>query len=323
MSSVAPGWYKDPAEPTTQRYWDGEGWVGPPIPADETPPDGPPPVDEPAAPATPSPHATPTPAAGQPATPPWTGTPHPGAGAPPGPIPPGYQAPGYPTPGSPGHPPAPGYPPMAPYGYAMPAPRPHGYALAPLGARLVARLIDIVMVLLLNIAVNGWFVWQYLQEMAPIFSEVVRRAQTGQSAEGLPVASERASSLQMVIILIAAALWWAYEVPATANTGQTLGKRIMNIRVVRLDRDVPLGFGRSFRRWNTLGLPTLLWVCCVGFILQLIDSAFVLFDRPLRQALHDKSAQTVVVWQPKTAPAPFTSSGNGPAQHSDPSGGTA
>src|SRR5690606_41530555 len=113
---------------------------------------------------------------------------------PPGRVPRGYRPPGYPTPGGPGHPPAPGYPPMAPYGYAMPAPRPHGYALAPLGARLVARLIDIVMVLLLNIAVNGWFVWQYLQEMAPIFSEVVRRAQTGQSAEGLPVASERARS---------------------------------------------------------------------------------------------------------------------------------
>ncbi len=32
MTSVAPGWYKDPADPTTQRYWDGEGWLGAALP---------------------------------------------------------------------------------------------------------------------------------------------------------------------------------------------------------------------------------------------------------------------------------------------------
>ena len=42
MSEIAPGWYKDPADPTTQRYWDGEVWIGDPLPADATPPDGPP-----------------------------------------------------------------------------------------------------------------------------------------------------------------------------------------------------------------------------------------------------------------------------------------
>ena len=45
MSDIAPGWYKDPAEPTTQRYWDGEGWLGAPLPADATPPDSPPPLE--------------------------------------------------------------------------------------------------------------------------------------------------------------------------------------------------------------------------------------------------------------------------------------
>ena len=185
MSSVAPGWYRDPAEPSTQRYWDGEGWVGPPIPADATPPEGPPPVDQPAAP-------TPTPPASQPSQ-----ASQPTA-TPPGQVGPGYPPPpGYPPMGHPQAPgPAVGYPPMPPYGYAVPEPRPHGYPLAPLGARLVARLIDIVMVLLLNIAVNGWFVWQYLQEMAPVFAEIWRRAQAGnQSTEGLPMAaSGRAAS---------------------------------------------------------------------------------------------------------------------------------
>ncbi|PZF85672.1 DUF2510 domain-containing protein, partial [Micromonospora endophytica] len=38
--SVAPGWYVDPADPQTRRYWDGEGWIGAPIPVDATPPAG-------------------------------------------------------------------------------------------------------------------------------------------------------------------------------------------------------------------------------------------------------------------------------------------
>ena len=34
MSSLPAGWYKDPADTSTQRYWDGEGWLGKAIPAD-------------------------------------------------------------------------------------------------------------------------------------------------------------------------------------------------------------------------------------------------------------------------------------------------
>ncbi|WP_156313281.1 DUF2510 domain-containing protein, partial [Micromonospora sp. HK10] len=43
--SVEPGWYVDPADPETRRYWDGEGWLGAPIPVDATPPEGPPPPE--------------------------------------------------------------------------------------------------------------------------------------------------------------------------------------------------------------------------------------------------------------------------------------
>ena len=46
MSSLPAGWYKDPADTTTQRYWDGEGWIGKAIPADAVPPDGPPSAEE-------------------------------------------------------------------------------------------------------------------------------------------------------------------------------------------------------------------------------------------------------------------------------------
>ena len=32
MSTIEPGWFKDPVDPSVQRYWDGEGWLGDPLP---------------------------------------------------------------------------------------------------------------------------------------------------------------------------------------------------------------------------------------------------------------------------------------------------
>jgi len=49
VSDISPGWYKDPADASVQRYWDGEGWLGDPIPADAPAPPGPPPGAKPPA----------------------------------------------------------------------------------------------------------------------------------------------------------------------------------------------------------------------------------------------------------------------------------
>lgn len=292
--SVQPGWYVDPADPETRRYWDGEGWMGAPIPVDATPPEGPPPP-EPAPVAAPAPAAPPA-DPGQPTPGPQSG--HPGAG--PHPEQPGWW-PGPPTDaGQPSGPP-PGWP-YPTWPGRPPLPQPHGLPLASYGARLVARLIDFGVVFLLNVAVNGWFVWRYVEEVAPYLRESFRRALAGNSStEGLPQPGEQAGGLQIVILLIATALWFAYEVPSMAARGQTFGKRVAGIRAVPVEADQPLGFGRATRRWTTLGLPTMLWYCCgFGLLLQLVDAVSPLFDQPLRQALHDKRAQTVVVQLPRT-----------------------
>ena len=320
MSSVSPGWYKDPAEPTTQRYWDGEGWIGAPIPADATPPDGPP--EEPPPPPEPTPPPGGSPAPMSPAGPITNGMPtQPGYGQPgqgPGQ---GHPGNGYPGNGGYGQP---GYGQQAygqPYPYpvqTMPQPAamaPTGVPLAPPGLRLVARLIDIAAVLLLNVVVNGWFIYQYLQEVLPFYREFNSRAAEGDSFGELMrlTPSPEATRLQIVILVIACALWFAYEVPSVANTGQTLGKRLVGLRVVRTDGVPKMGFGRSMRRWNILGLPMLFWTCCVGFIWQFVDCLWVTVDRPLHQALHDKAARTVVVVAqprpPAGASAPPPSSG--------------
>ncbi|MEU8069510.1 RDD family protein [Micromonospora sp. NPDC048169] len=316
--SLEPGWYVDPADTETRRWWDGEGWIGAPIPVDVTPPEGPPPAEPEPAPAaaTPAaerpasgpgdrPEATPT--SGTPGGPsPWPGQPGqagpwPGQPGQPGQVNPWPGQPGQPGQAGPG---TQGPPPGWPYPHwpgAQPIPRPHGLPLASYGARLVARLIDLGIVFLLNAVVNGWFVWRYIEAVSPYLRESVRRALNGDtSTDGLPQIDDQAGGLQIAILVIATALWYAYEVPSMAARGQTFGKRLMGIRALPVEADQPLGFGRATRRWSTLGLPTLLWYCCgLGLLLQLIDAISPLFDHPLRQALHDKRAQTVVVQLPR------------------------
>jgi len=289
VSDIAPGWYKDPADPTTQRYWDGEGWLGDPLPIDATPPPGPPPT-KPSPPVGSAGHpsgqtlGTPSSPAGSGAvtTP---GRAEPAAGRGEGAGPEKVAVPG------PGQLPA-GFPPGYPYalGRRLPAPRPHGLPLATPGARFLARLVDITVVVLLNVVVNGWFAYQWWRTVEP----ALRTWWSTGSADSAML-PERASWLLYTIMFVGLALWFAYEVPAVAGTGQTLGKRMVGITVMRLESPEPLGFRRSMRRWNRMGLPTLLWPCCVGFVLQFVDNLFVAIDRPLHQAIHDKAALTVVV----------------------------
>ena len=260
--TTSPGWYKDPAEPTTQRYWDGEGWVGDALPVGETPPQGPlhgRVSTSPAIPTTPTPLNLPTP------------------------VPAGPNAPA----GTP-----------IPFMLRAPA-RPHGLALAGMGARLVARMIDIGVLLLLNVVVNGWFVYQWALEYIPYTRALMQAYVDNKSLIDVPRPS-RMDNLVIVISLLAMALWFAYEVPATAHSGQTLGKRAARIKVVRIESTEQLGFLRAVRRWNPMGLPLLLLYCCGPFlvVLQLLDLVFIPIDRVHRMALHDRSAGTFVVQLP-------------------------
>lgn len=344
MSNTPPGWYRDPAEPSTQRYWDGDGWLGDPLPADATPPDGPPPIKPPVVSAPP---VTP----GVPSGPPATGWQPPSSGAPGSPAPPSQPSSGVPAPGSvpPGQyhpgaypPPPPGFPPggyqpgqypgqpysapptgrMAPGTYRphpgavspgqappgwpagvpfpagpyvlVPAdPRPHGYALAPLGRRFVARLIDIFAVFILASLAGGLLVYRWAQETGPYWRAVWHNVQSGSGTT--PAMTNRGSTLLVLIVLVIVVVWAAYEVPATGNSGQTIGKRVMGIRVIPLESVKPLGFGRAFARWTPLGLPTFAWFCLIGFVFQFVDSISPVFNQPLRLALHDRRAATVVV----------------------------
>jgi uncharacterized RDD family membrane protein YckC len=216
--------------------------------------------------------------------------------------PPGMASPGMASPGMqppPGWQPAQVYAPAPafpyPYGYPMPEVRPHGMALARLGKRLTARLIDITAVLLLNIVVNGYFVYLYMQDFLPIFRNIMDQAANGTTVPVAQQSTPRMQTLTVAIVIIATLLWLAYEAPAISTSGQTLGKRIMGIKVVAVEKTGQIGFARAFTRWARLGMWTLFWSCGIGVIIQFLYALSPVFDPRLRQAWHDKAAATVVV----------------------------
>jgi uncharacterized RDD family membrane protein YckC len=336
VSELSPGWFKDPADQTSQRYWDGEGWLGDPLPVDVTPPVGPPPGAVPVVWPPPRPKP-PAPASAPPVS-------APPVSAPPVSAPPVAAGQVWPPP-----------PQVAPARWApgarlvLATPRPYGLPVAPLGLRCLARLIDFAVVLGLNVVGNGWLVYLYLSDVWPIVQKLEQQMLLpNPNYAVVPAVPSRASWILTTIPIVAMALWFAYEVPAIAQRGQTLGKRAVGIKVLPLegsgvpippgatgrrlprgaarqpvppgagspappgaagylpwpdstgqfpgpDAAQPLGYLRSIRRWNPLGLPILLWTCGLGFVLQLIDALSPLFGGPLHLALHDRSAGTVVV----------------------------
>jgi uncharacterized RDD family membrane protein YckC len=300
VSDIEPGWYTDPADTTIQRYWDGEGWLGEPLPADATPPAGPPADATPVVPA-----RQPTPAARatvpEERTMPPLGRP---ASGPPGPT----------------GPPPPGWPPNVPFpppvwstgpdgSVLVPMPvdiRPHGYALAPLGNRFLARLIDLVIIAVISVAAEFLLVREWLDQTKQTRAAAFQFISTGdnKALQNVPASgSSTLSTLQLVILLVLMAVWAAYEVPFIANGGQTPGKRLMGIRVIPLEGVHPIGGLRAFRRWTTLGLPVLLWTCCgLGLLFQLFASLSPTWNQPLHLAMHDRAAGTIVVAVPRDNP---------------------
>src|SRR5262249_9511441 len=91
---------------------------------------------------------------------------------------------------------------------------------------------------------------------------------------------------------------FVYLVPMTALTGQTIGKRLQKIRVVKSsDGSVP-GWSAAIRRFAIpLGIALILGVLFLGEFALLLGIVVIVgwVNRPDRQGIHDRFAKTVVV----------------------------
>lgn len=95
----------------------------------------------------------------------------------------------------------------------------------------------------------------------------------------------------LLVIAIGAAVWGWLTYINVKRSGQTLGKKMVKIKVVRADGS-PASVGRIF--WLRNVVNSLIGaIPILGSIYSLVDHLFIFSDT--RQCLHDRLADTIVV----------------------------
>ncbi|MER5934566.1 RDD family protein [Streptomyces sp. NPDC002054] len=236
----------------------------------DQPPPGQPPEDDPflKKPQEPTP-----PSGGSP-----YGTPPPG-GTPPGGPPPPPGGGGYP-------PPPPPYGGGDPYGgggaggYGMPDPLAGMPPLADFGKRLLARIVDALIVT----------IPLFLIQLP--FNTDRYTVETNEGDDVTQIITRSYNGSGLIWTLIAIIAYVGYDWFFTKKNGQPFGKKWLGLRVAMLnDGSVPSS-NASLSRAAVLWIPTLLCCFCLWPIALIIS---MLVDKPYKQGLHDKVAKTVVV----------------------------
>ncbi|MEH1165702.1 RDD family protein [Micromonospora sp. CPCC 205539] len=220
---------------------------------------------------------------------PPAGGPPPAAGGvapPPGPHPPGYAVPPQYAPAPPpwhAGPPHPAPPPML---------SPGGQPLASFGDRLLAWLIDTALATAVAMVL---FMPVFLILFMRMTTEMSRTNPDGTFVEYDPSYIFTSFFLPMLLaefglIVVLLGFYWLYHVEYLKRGGQTLGKKVLKLRVVPLDPNGTLDRRMAGRRWLVQYLGSSL---IPG--LSYVDGLWQLWDKPWQQCLHDKFASTVVV----------------------------
>ncbi|MEU5654769.1 RDD family protein [Streptomyces sp. NPDC047737] len=155
--------------------------------------------------------------------------------------------------------------------------------LAEPGRRILARLIDF---LIISIPL-------YLISL-PFGGAVDVTSDDGNDDFGTAVGNTY-SGHQLVWSLIGLVVYVAYDTYFTHKDGRTPGKRLLKMRVAMLnDGSVP-DTSSSLMRAVVLWLPALLCCPCLWWLINIV---LMFTDKPYRQGLQDKAGKTVVVSVP-------------------------
>ncbi|WP_030680792.1 RDD family protein [Streptomyces sp. NRRL B-1347] len=154
---------------------------------------------------------------------------------------------------------------------------------AALGKRLVARLIDTVV---LAAVTAGAALPLGTRAADHIDSKIDAAKLSGEKVTVWLLDGTTAGYLGIVlgVLLFFGVL---YEALPTAKWGRTLGKKLCGIEVRGIEEHGAPSFGAALRRWLVYAVPGILGVGVVGLL-------WCLFDRPWRQCWHDKAAKTFV-----------------------------
>lgn len=162
-----------------------------------------------------------------------------------------------------------------------------GPPLADAGKRFLARLLDGVIVTIISLVFT-----------IPIYIAMFNnmREQMEQSlAAGTPATPSPFANFGLQFALGAAwyVVYFLYDwLMHSFAGGQTVGKKAVKTRVVRLD-GAPLSAGGVAARSAVFALPPIIY--CLGSIFWLVNVLSLLWNKPYQQCYHDKAAKTIVI----------------------------
>jgi uncharacterized RDD family membrane protein YckC len=158
-------------------------------------------------------------------------------------------------------------------------------SLAERGSRLLAASIDELILLAISLPV-------VFGAITPLVTRVESGTVDLESLDTTTVLRSMVGGPGTTITVLALIAWCIITAWLVAANGQSIGKRLVGIKVVRTDGS-RASFARIFLLRNVVnGLPTLLPY--VGWLYQLIIDPLMIYQDS-RQCLHDKIADTIVV----------------------------
>ncbi|MCQ4042480.1 RDD family protein [Streptantibioticus rubrisoli] len=151
------------------------------------------------------------------------------------------------------------------------------------GRRLVARIIDSLLVGAVVAAAAFPLVTASVRHVQ---DKIDAARQSGENVQVWLIDGTTGLYLGIVlaVLLVAGVL---YEALPTAKWGRTLGKKLLNLRVLDIESQLTPGFGQALRRMLVRQLLDFL-------VVGVVNVVWCLFDRPWRQCWHDKAARTFV-----------------------------
>jgi len=159
--------------------------------------------------------------------------------------------------------------------------------LATPGSRFLARIIDVGIAAVFSAPVTGallLFAHRHDHQYVLKLDEQATTTYTTLGMDGLGIALWACALLTVIIVSI------VLEGLRLGRDGQTYGKRLAGIRVVRMPDGVPLG-----RRGVGTRRTLLFWVLAVLPVIDIVALGGVLWGRPYRQGIHEKVTSTATI----------------------------